>query len=97
MSFLATYDGVLGPGYVGGEARTHTFDDVEFYDWPQPWAFLCDDCQRVFPYGCVMSRDSRSKLVPPTVRQHAGDLHRCAFCEGYVEPDVQLTLEEAAA
>lgn len=96
MTFLATYDGELAPGYVDGQARTCVFEGQEFYDWPQPWGYECDDCGVRFEYGCVAMRE-RDKLVPPTMRQIGGDHHRCAFCEGYVVPSVQLDLFGAAA
>ena len=99
MTFLATYDGQREPGYINGKARTKEIDGATFYDWPQPWGFRCDECRREFPYGCVAISD-RAKLSPPTVRQvdHDGH-HRCAFCEGYVEPaeqPEQLAFEVAA-
>lgn len=96
MTFLATYDRRLEPGYVDGEARTVERDGTTFYDWPRPWGFSCDTCSRVFPYGCVALTD-RQRLVPPTMREVGGGTHRCAYCEGYVEPDVQLDLFGAAA
>lgn len=93
MSFLCTVDGELVTGYPDGHARMRTFEGVEFYDWPKPWGFRCDECGEVFEYGCTAGEHSRSKLVPPQMRQVGGDRHRCAFCDGYVEPDVQLTLD----
>ncbi len=91
MSFLCTVDGELVTGYPDGHARMLVFEGSEFYDWPQPWGFECDGCRRRFPYGCVAARVNE-KLVAPTVRQVGGDRYRCAFCEGYVEPAVQLDL-----
>jgi hypothetical protein len=101
--FMGTYDGKLEPGYLptdertstpGWKHRTYTARGMTFYDHPQPWALRCDTCDRVFPYGVTMSRDSLKALVPPQVREILGSaVHRCAFCEGYVE---QLRLFEPA-
>jgi hypothetical protein len=93
--FMGTYDGQLEPGYVPTDERTSTPGwarrKVErggqtYNDWPAPWALRCDTCGRVFPYGVTMSRDSLQTLRPPQVRELMGSaVHRCAFCEGYVE------------
>ena len=96
MTFLATYDGVLAPGYVDGHARKVDRDGSTYYDWPKPWALRCDGCGRVFEYGCV-AMGGVKKLRPPTLRAIPGrDQHRCAFCEGFVEPHEQLAFEVAA-
>jgi hypothetical protein len=88
VSFLCTVDDELVTGYPDGHARMLVFEGLEFYDWPEPWGFECDDCGRRFPYGAVCGRVN-AKLVPPAMRQVGGDRHRCAFCEGYVEPPEQ--------
>lgn len=101
MTFLCTYNGKLEPGYLetGGPngakyTRIKVVNGVEFYDWPDPWAFRCDFCKRVFPYGCVIYR-GRTPLRPPGMRQLDGyDVHRCAYCEGWRDPGQQLNLFE---
>lgn len=98
--FMATYRGRLEPGYIDGHARTVMHEGVEFYDWPQPWAFRCDFCGRIFPYGCTVYRE-RTPLWPPNVRSVRGDdvlpgqegeRHRCAYCEGWRDRGQQLEL-----
>jgi hypothetical protein len=93
VTFLCTIDGELVPGEreTGGRPPR----DERGVRWPQPWGFECDDCGRRFPYGCVVLKAS-AKFSPPTMLHVGADQHRCAYCNGYAEPAVQLGLEVTA-
>jgi hypothetical protein len=65
VTFLATVNGALVPGGSG--------------PWEKPWAFRCDTCGDVRPYGVVASRGE--KLGRLQVRHLNHDQHRCYSCE----------------
>ena len=69
MTFLCTVDGQL-------VSKPHP--------WPEPWAFRCDGCVRILPYGCVITAGERRTSVQQA-RITYPDTHRCGACEGMVD------------
>jgi len=73
MTFLCTRNGQLVDG--GGQSL----------GWPQPWAYRCNDCAALLPYGCCLGLNERREAMDQ-VRSLGGDRHRCAVCDGFQGP-----------
>lgn len=69
MTFLCTVDGVL----VAKE-----------WPWPEPWAFRCDTCGSIDPYGSTL-RPAERRWYEGQVREITPDTHRCERCEGWTD------------
>ncbi len=68
---MATVDGKLVPdGRIAGVPG-----------WPKPWAFRCDDCGRVLPYGVTLGEHNRRDNLDEA-RESYPDRHVCGVCEG---------------
>jgi hypothetical protein len=78
MTFLCTVGGAL-------VAKSHP--------WPEPWAFRCDWCGTILPYGCTLAENDKRHNIDEAREFHTADptthvpggRHQCGRCEGWAD------------